>query len=245
MIAGWLHEASEEFWRLAGDLLPYPRDLKPILSRKFPVFWVALPHLSVTAAERWLLRRGRNYHFLCRDRSLYGCIVVMRKRAIIFLDSLSSEEEQRFTLFHEVSHYLLDYRIPRRRVIERFGAGIADVLDGDRPPTPEERVDALLGRTPLGSYHNLLPRSERGGIDQGLTLRAEERADLLALELLAPAVEVEEHLCAKGVRSARDKREGAPSLLQSQFGLPPVVAEEYARRLYASAPLTARNWLGI
>jgi hypothetical protein len=245
MIAGWMHEASEEFWRLAGDPLPYPRDLKPILSHRFPAFWVALPHLSVSAVERWLERKRRSYHFMCRDRSLYGCIVVTKEQAVIFLDSLASEEEQRFTLFHEVAHYLLDYRIPRRCAVERFGAAIADVLDGDRPPTPEERVDALLSRMPLGSYHNLLPRSERGGSDQGPNLRAEEQADGLALELIAPAAEVEKHLSAKGLRSARDKREAVRSLLQSDFGLPSSIAKEYTRRLYASAPLTARDWLGL
>ncbi len=246
MSEGWLGQAAEDFWNSVGSELPYPRDLERIISRGFPLSVISLPHLSVLSIESWLQFQNIPFRFLCQDRSLCGCIIAVRGNGLIFVDSRDAEAERRYTIAHETAHFLLDYLYPRRHALELFGDLIRPVLDGERLPTQIERLDAVLSGARFGTYFDLMPRSMKGGLDQGSILRAEEKADRLALELLAPAEHVLSQIDHKETATPFERTRLATQVLTSMYGLPISVAKKYCTVLLRTDERgsTAR-WLGL
>jgi hypothetical protein len=146
------------------------------------------------------------------------------------VSNADSPEEQRLTIAHEVAHFLADYLLPRQQVIQALGPQMAEVLDGSRPPTPAERAAAILSHVRLGAHVHLLPRP---GIDAGndrTVAHLEDRADRLALELVAPQA------CIRDVLDALSARQGitseiARAALARRFGLPAYAFDETIRRM--------------
>lgn len=219
MIETWLVETAESFWKRAGTVPPVPRDLAAVVPIALPVAVVLLPALALDRVEAWLERRGCGYRFPCAERRLRGCLVALAGRGIVFVDGADAPAERRFTLAHEAAHFMLDYQRPRRRAVAKLGDGIVEVLDGKRPPTRTERIDAALTACPLGVHTHLLERDHRYG---AVIATIEERADRLACELLAPAADIPPH-AATATELASDLRE--------TFGLPDSIASAYARYL--------------
>ncbi|GAC1463405.1 MAG: hypothetical protein PVS3B3_08980 [Ktedonobacteraceae bacterium] len=246
MIEGWLQQTTEEFWNTLGSELPYPRTFQPSVSRSFPVSIITLPKLSIVQIEAWLQRQHIPFRFLCQDRSLCGCIVAAQGHGLIFIDSLDGDNEQRYTIAHEVSHFLLDYFYPRQHVLQLFGSDIRSVLDGQRLPTRTEQFHAVLSGISLKTYVDLMPRTPQGTLDQGYILRAEEKADRLALELLAPLQHVSAQLAHLTSTLLAEQISLATHLLTSSYGLPLAVAKQYSVMLLPPPVKgsTAR-WLGL
>lgn len=244
MIEAWLERAAEQFWDAVGEPLVPPRDLASVISRPFPLSVITLPELDILKVEHWFAERSLSYRFLCQNRLLCGCIVAARGHGLIFTDSEDPPAEQRFTVAHEVAHFLLDYLEPRMEAIALLGTSILPVLDGERAPTPEERIHAVLGRVKLGFYQDMMSRTAQGSIDQGSILRAEDRADRLALELLAPTEDV---LAAATTVTGTpfERARELTELLEQHYGLPLVVARVYAASLakQTSRPSVA-EWFG-
>jgi Zn-dependent protease with chaperone function len=162
---------------------------------------------------------------------------------VVFLDSEMPEDERRFTLAHELAHFLLDYRAPRMRALVALGEGVRPVLDGLRPPSVEERVHALLEGTPLGVVGHLMERPT-AGLPSSAVLSIETRADRLALELLAPAALVLEKV--KGLRRMpyRERVDALAALLVREHGLPAGIAGRYASGLlHSHVGPSFRDWL--
>jgi hypothetical protein len=247
MIESWLRKTAADFWQTLGCELPYPRTLMPALSRSFPLSVFQLPQLSISQVETWLLRQHIPFRFLCQDRALCGCVVAAHGYGLIFIDSLDEANEQRYTLAHEISHFLLDYLYPRRRALDLFGETIRPVLDGERPPTQTERVHAVLSSMTLTIYLDFMPRSPQRTLDQGYILRAENKADRLALEILAPFEHVLSSLATcQNIIAFPERLSMVTHLLTSTYGLPPAVAQKYSSMLLPPPRQgsTAR-WLGL
>ena len=244
MIEGWLAGAADRFWSAVGGAIPFPREVEPVVGMGFPVSCKSLPELSVSAVERWMGQRRMPFRSLCGDRSLCGCLIGFRGKGIIFSCSDDPPAERRFTVAHETAHFLLDYFEPRQQALDALGPGIIPVLDGERSPTFEETIDALLGRVKLGLYMDMMPRAADGGIDQTYILRAEERADRLALELLAPRETVLAMAAGFGAVSRPEHLRLTVAALTGTFGLPRAIADRYARLLFRhrSRPSVA-EWL--
>ncbi|MBE3518927.1 MAG: hypothetical protein IMW97_01330 [Firmicutes bacterium] len=242
-------EIAEAFWRLSGLPETFPRDIFSACIWTLPVGVVWISGLTGSAVAAYFPSSGRaeeleQYVF----SPLYGCLVASKGAGIIFLEKGLPADEASFTIAHEVSHFLADYLIPRERALSKMGERIRPVLDGERVPDVEERVDALLCGIPLGTYVKATPRERR--------LSSENRADMLALELLAPARRVlgevfgavadsmqgeeGEMLEGRGVLyrsngktvsavfSVRTSCAEIASILVSKYGLPAGVARWYA-----------------
>ncbi|MBJ6761788.1 ImmA/IrrE family metallo-endopeptidase [Myxococcaceae bacterium JPH2] len=224
MTGDWLEEAT----RACGLAAPtqFPRDLlgelpwSPLL-----VEAVALPQLTPEVMRDWLQRRGIRHPAGEDSRELRGCMVADRGRGILFYDNTQGRNETRFTIAHELSHFVLEQWLPRRKAVRVFGESILPVLDGDREPTDDEVVTALFERVPLQNARSLMGRDASGLLTRREVLEAEHHADLLALELLAPAA-----LAAPLVSDALPDNE-VQGRLVFRFGLPWDMAESYVLRL--------------
>lgn len=214
----WVAELADRFWAAAGEPPPFPRDLTRPATAGWPLAVVDLPHLTLAGVRRWLARLRVAVPVGEPDRRLRGCLVTRAGHGFVFADAQDPPAERRFSVAHEVAHFLRDYDARRRTAIARLGPGILDVLDGKRPATPGERIHAILRDAPVAAHVHLLGRDPDGHPLTPLEADAEAAADRLALELLAPAGLV-------------------PALGIDHFGLPPLLAARYAARLNPPAPV--------
>ena len=238
----WVTTLAIEFWMLAGGAETFPRDLRRAAPRAALITVKELTQLSVQRVSRWLRAQG----IVCLngegDRALRACLFARDGCVFIFLDAADNAVEQRFSLAHEVGHFLRHYHEPRRRAVAKFGPAILDVFDGKRPLTQSERLQTLLRNVRVGEHVHLLARDEGRRFASAAIAAAEEDADLLGCELLTPAQVVLEQTRQPTVRASRHEAE---RLLQTTFGLPTSMAVWYANRLYPplNDPLLRR--LGI
>lgn len=234
----WLDNASRDavnmFWDRCGAVEDFPRRLDRSIALALPVWVVKLPRLRLSAIEGWLAHRGVNFQFNCRDRALRGCLVACDGEGAMFVDGADPEDEQRFTVAHETAHFIIDYWAPREKAIEKFGQAIAEVFDGSRRPTVTERVHAALTGTAIGVYTNLMERDEARADFNPSAWEIEDRADRIALALLAPPEEV---LAMADTTPAQfaERHSAITFLLRRHFGLPEAIAVTYGRSLLDAA----------
>jgi hypothetical protein len=143
---------------------------------------------------------------------------------VVFFDGTLDAAERRFTLAHELGHFLLDYDEPRRRVL-RDAPELLEVVDGVRTPTPADRAQAVLARVPVGVHTHLLE-------DAGGRGHAEDQASRFALELLAPweeALDVAREASRQPGPYRLALARGA-HLMSERFSLPPHAAHSRTRQ---------------
>ncbi len=234
----WLDNASQEainqFWRQCGEAEAFPRNLERSVSLALPLILVKLPHLRLHGIESWFERRGASFRFNCRSRAVRGCLVAYGGQGLIFVDGTDPDDERRFTIAHEVGHFIVDYLLVRKTALSKFGEKIIEVFDGLRLPSVSERVHALLAGTSLGVYTDLMERDETSALARSDVWDVEDRADRVALALLAPP----EIVMAETDTSATsyEQRETTMArVLSENFGLPESIAIAYARALLESA----------
>jgi hypothetical protein len=227
---------AESFWEEAGPPSEaWPRDIEDVLSFALPITPVPLHGLRVSAIQAWLDRRKMPCFFPCHDRDLRGCLVADRGVGFIFIDASDSEAERRFTLAHEAAHFLLEYHLPRRRAVADLGTEYLNVLDGLREPTLDERVVAWSCSIQSTPHIHLMEPEGGGRMTRPDVWKAENRADDLALELLAPADEVTKRTNPNQMHPTYFTFvSDVVTELTSTFELPKSVARRYAHRLAAS-----------
>ena len=224
----WVSGATAAFWREAGAEEPFPRTLRGPIADALPVAIVLLPRLRLRGVDDWLRAQAISCVLGVADRPLRACLVARRGQGLIFLDGADPPDEQRFSLAHELAHYLRDYWLPRGAAVARLGPPILAVLDGERAAGADERIDALVARIPLGYHVHLLAREPGGAAANPTVARAERDADLLAYELLAPAEAALRDLSGDDPQT---RRAAATARLREQFGLPTAQAAAYAATL--------------
>lgn len=221
------HQAAELVLNHVDDPQRYPRDLTLTATLNFHIQIKRMAGLSLASANNWFLARGSARAFEGDNRLLHGCCFSSKGHGTIFIDSTDDANEQRFTLAHELSHYLLDHLLPRQAAIQWLGNDILPVLNGDRPPTMVERFRSWHKQLPIGSTYNLMERSRDPHAAYEIS-GVEARADRLALALLAP---VEQVLANLPNDSFQSQLELLSQRLHAEFGLPAQVSVLYADAL--------------
>lgn len=229
----WVAELAAAFWEQAGEEEAFPRALRGPLLNTFPLAVLTRPSLSTDSVREYLCRRRIAFPMEGVDCALRACLIVRGGGGFIFLDAGEDAAEQRFSLAHELAHFLRHYWELRRQASARLGEKILEVFDGRRLPSHGERLDALLAAVPLGCHVHLMRRDARRRA-RGAVAVAEEEADRLAYELLAPAGAVAERL---GEGLVDNRRVRAAAEMRDFFGLPSAQADEYAAILFPAAPL--------
>lgn len=243
----WLTETAAAFWELAGP--DCQADFAEAVLFTLPLSPEWLPQLTLHKAVEWLDQRSFPTTDLGRlsDRSLRACLVAYSpESSFVLLDASDEPAEQLFSLAHEVAHYLLDCVKPRQRT-QQISPTIFQVLDRQRPPTLAERIEAALQGIRLQPYFHFMERDSQGDIQNSAVSEAEDRADRLALELLAP----QETALAlvktslKGIASYPARLEATRLTLLTHFKLPEPVARYYAKQLVrlAGGQETFMEWL--
>jgi len=241
-----IESLANDYWVKVPAKSAFPRNLEHSVCWGYPVVILTLPDLTLAAVHSWLSERGILRDSIRRDRPLHACLAAIRGQGFIFLNGTDSEEQRRFSLAHEIAHFILDYNRPRKQAIEFFGQSIIDVLDGERPPSVEERLAGTLRSLNLGNFDHLIDRDEKGSVSSMRVLDAEDNADRLALELLAPRRDVVKLMKEYKQKSQTVCLHTTQTLLTERYGLPATVATQYARFLLAklTPQLSFRDWLG-
>lgn len=221
---------ADWFWNRAGGRRDYPADIGYAAVCALEVSIMDIDGLTPRTAAARLARFGVSLPspIPSADRPLRGCIAVGPRGAIILIDADDSESERRFTIAHEVSHYILEARAHRDRAGRMMGRDYLDVLYGAREPTDDERMDALLRRVRSAPFSHLMDRAPDGGYVCGQTLSAECDADALALELLAPRAEMARHVHARRRVPFRQALDETARVARDRYGLPSSIACDYA-----------------
>ena len=212
----WAWESARRFRASLGALPLFPFDLRAALVWAPQLRITEKQGLTVSHAVSRLKQAG------CvapreADRPLRACLVARRGAGWIFLESDAPPDEKRFSLAHEVAHFLRHHWQPRQKAAA-LGREAVAAFDGDRDPTDAERLGAVLLGASLRVYSHLMRREpEFVPLD---VQEAEDEADVLACELLAPEDEV------------RSRMVGDESVLRDTFGLPAGAARNYAARLW-------------
>src|SRR5687768_8715179 len=98
---------------------PYP-DRMPYQIRQE----IDRPGLGVGVVCDWLCRAGVACAVGARDRPLRACLVAAGGAGFAFVDADGPEDERRFSLAHELAHFLRDYWQPRRAAQRRLGPAV-------------------------------------------------------------------------------------------------------------------------
>ncbi|MDB5308366.1 MAG: ImmA/IrrE family metallo-endopeptidase, partial [Gemmataceae bacterium] len=158
----WCADLAGQFWAAVGPPPPFPRDLRDPVAVGFPVTVLDHPRLSVGGVIGWFAARAIRIPLDEPDRPLRACLVADRGQGFMFLAAADDPAERRFSLAHEIAHFLRDYWHPRETVTRRLGPAAREVLDGDRPATTGERIQAILRHVSVRPFVHLLRRDESG-----------------------------------------------------------------------------------
>jgi hypothetical protein len=173
--------------------------------------------------EQHLQRRGIPVRCFDDSRALRGGLFAHAGHGLVFIDGSDTQSEQRFSVAHELGHFIVDYLEPRLRVIRLLGVKALEVLDGKRNPTIDERINGVLADASMRPHFHTMARDPDvfTGID-------EIGADKLAFEMLAPAAEV---LDATKGASKWQRRAALEELLTEIYRLPVRAAHDYCAML--------------
>ncbi len=213
----WVAELAGRFWAAAGEPPPFPRDLGRAITDAAPLSVFERPNMTTHAVSAYLRGLGVPVAVAEPGRPLRAALYCWRGSGFVFLDAADPPDERRFSLAHELAHYLRDYDKLRRRVAKALGRDGLAVLDG-RQPTTDERLQAALRGLTLAPHVHMMSRDPAGRPRSDGEREAETRADRLAFELLAPA---------ELLRTKSDAVAVAESLV-AEFGLPRLAARQYA-----------------
>ena len=240
-------QIANTFWGNKSQQRSFPRNIEQAILWNFPVAIINLPRLGLSSIKRWLETRDISMPFAGKDRRIRACLLARCGHGLIFLDGTDPDDERRFSLAHEIAHYILDYHIKRQKIIKHFGNIIIDVLDGKREATIEERLNGIFSGITVGPFMHLMDRNEQGYVSNQYILNSEATTELFALELTAPR-KVLEHYLDKDFPGWYKEQIHAnhAELAASIFGIPQRILVEYISYLaHLRRPSQSfKDWLG-
>lgn len=193
---------------------------------RLPLAVVTVPRLTSNRIWDWLTSRRIAFDLARDDGRLRAALVAYGGVAVAFIDGTDEAIERRFSLAHEVGHFVAEYLAERSGIDRIGGTHMLEVHDGIRRATSGERLRfAVAGR----------PLPLRIWRCTGQVGRSEQLADRVAVELLAPA---EALFAAAGEPPASDYWISLRSRSQEaagEFGVPDRYLEQQIDALWRAA----------
>lgn len=187
MFTARVTDAASSFWLRAAT----PWSLKPNIHRaalrSLPLAIITMRDLRPSTLTEWGARNGIESLTSLGDRPLHALLIAKSGRGIVFLSAEDDYAEQRFSLAHEIAHFLFDYQLAREKLAQTAGSTILDAVDGNRPVSLEERLAVALSPHTLPALPHLLDRGSFGEVEHSEIAIAEASADALGYELLLPS----------------------------------------------------------
>lgn len=241
-----IETTAKHFWGELGEPKEYPCDIQRAISLTKNVFVVSIPGLTMDQIQQWFHLRSFHFSLPMFDLPLHGFLITNCGTGFIFVNGADNEKERRYTLAHEIGHYILDYEQPRQTALRKMGTSILEVLDGLRMPTVEERLQGLVANQNLTSFTHLLDEECMSGMARLQVWGVETRADQLALELLAPARHVRQQLNRLNIPvQFTEYKLVLTGMLCDYYGLPTTMSESYAIHLakrFTGGTTFAERW---
>lgn len=219
---------AKDFKLKAGIKNSIPYDISGAVSLVMPIDIISLSELSLSKIQQWLNDREILFTTEVDNRLLHGFIIIFKGNGFLFVNGTDSEEDRRFTIAHEVSHFILDYQLKRNRAIKKIGIEILEVLDGYRQPTIDEQIDGVLLSVDVTPFTHMVEKDGDGSFESLKNFNAENNADTLALELLAPSQAVIKEIKSKGKLNYSLFKEDCYNLLVEKYKLPENISEQYS-----------------
>lgn len=249
LVKPYIETIARDFWRqISRKRSGPPHDIACAVSLLLPLDIVSLSDLTLGKIYQWLISNGIKIPMSVNDRHLHGFILINSGTGFMFINGTDSEEDRLYTIAHEASHFILDYKIPRDKVIRKIGSEIESVLDGLREPTIDEQVNGIINGVSIQPFMHLLEKDGDGSFENIKTFDAENDADTLALELLAPHSEIIKITMAGRKKMSFDLfDQQCFDILISKYKLPSSVAKQYSKRLayFSTGGLSIMNKLGF
>lgn len=224
----WPRYWSDWFWKRAGGRSGYPADIAYAAMCALYVYVEEVADLTPASAAAHVGPGGLWQSDCVDGRRLHGCVIVGQGGGAILVEKSDDEAEKRFTIAHEVSHYILEVARHHERAADRLGPNFTDTLYGLREATATERIDAWLNNARSDAFAHFMDRAPGEGYGCSRTLEAESLADDLAVEILAPRSELTAAISSMGFS---ESLKVARSVVERRFGLPEGVAERYVGRV--------------
>jgi len=219
------------FWKRAGGRPDPPVDIGYAATCALEVGIRPIDGLTPVTAADHLRRVGIECADGVDERELHGCIAVGPHGATILVEMRDDDAQRRFTITHELSHYILEVHRHHQRAERWMGQDYVDILYGSREATPTERIDAWLNGVRSSAFTHFMDRDSNGGYGCGNALEAECSADRLAIEILAPRAEMVSVVSDYEKLPFRDLVDATRRIAEQRFGLPYAVAVPYVDRI--------------
>lgn len=227
-----IEKMARDFWnQVKKPKSEPPCDIAGAVSLVLPLDIISLCDLTLTKIDQWLVSKGISVLINVNDRHLHGFVLVKNGTGFVFINGTDSEEERRYTIAHEASHFILDYKIPRDKAIKKIGNGIENVLDGLREATVDEQVNGIISGVSVRPFTHLLEKEGDGSFESMKVFDAESNADILAIELLAPHAEIIKATLGGRKLTFDLFDQYCLDILISKYKLPESIAKQYSKRL--------------
>jgi Zn-dependent peptidase ImmA (M78 family) len=227
-----LERIAREFWSTVDQKHRETYDIVSAVNDTLTINLILIKNLSIKKMEDWLISIGKYENFGIDDRSLHGFLMIKNGNICMFVEESEDQSQQRFTVAHEVSHYLLDYQLPKERAILALGKEIEDVLNGNLPPTDTQLALSVIKGVNISPYTFMIEKNGNGSFFNWSNFNSENEADYLAMELLAPRARiVNETFSSIKRRSYSQFIRKSEEILISHYKIPPDIARHYASEL--------------
>jgi IrrE N-terminal-like domain len=227
-----IERIAREFWSTADQVHRLNFDILSAVNASLIIDLIPVQQLSLGNIETWLAARTITIDLHVNDRSLHGALLIKDGSVFMFVDATGDEVQQRFTIAHEVSHFLLDYQLPKERAILALGKEIEDVLNGTSAPTTAQLVLSVIKGINIDPYTFLIEKTGNGSFISWSNFNSENEADYLALELLAPRIMVINDTVSSAKRLTYSQfTRKSHEILMKKYRIPSEVAHQYATEL--------------
>jgi len=227
-----IERIAREFWSTVDQNYHENYDIISAVDTSPTIDLIKIKNLSISKIEEWLIAIGLKDNFDIPDRRLHGVLIIKGDSVAMFIEDDENPIQQRFTVAHEVSHYLLDYQIPKEKAILALGKEIEDVLNGNLPANNTQLALSVIKGINIDPYSFLIEKTGNGSFEDWKNFNSENEADYLALELLAPRIRIinETFSSTKRLSYSQFTRKSQEILIE-KYRIPSDIARQYASQL--------------